>query len=557
MANEVVSDSAQSQFSATPTTRNLTPLSPEDNLPARSKTQFWIRTLIAVGIVAAIGLAAYFLQSSDSWSKSKLAMTHTVQRGDLVVTVLEQGRLESSENTEIKCKVRGQNTITWVIEGGMHVEEGEELVRLDTLAIEEAISERTKFALWSRSGAERSKADVTRGELAINEYLEGRYRSELMSLEKDLAIAKSNLRSAQDWYRYTRLKANRKFTGPFEVEERRLTVTQAELDVKLKETEINVLKQFTKNEQLETLKGDLASTKATHAANVERAMADATRRDRALEEFEYCVIKAPRSGLVIYPSAARWKGSPDIEEGASVHKDQVLLLMPDLSQMQVKVGVHESVIKRVSPGVAANITVPGKSISAKVTSVATVTQPAGWWTGNVVKYDTVIKLPPNKGLKPGMSAEVELVLAEYKDVLLLPVASVVETEKGSYCWVQNEEGLQKRLVELGDSDDVFVHVKDGVLEGEQVVLNPLDLVDEAQLEELRPIDKNDKRSDSEPSDENGESKTSGVKKIDSGKDSDSQPAKETQTKLEKVDPKASKPKTPKVKKPSKETAVKP
>ena len=100
-------------------------------------------------------------------------LTHTITRDDLLVTVTEQGTLESSDNTEIKCKVRGESTVNWVIEGGTEVKPGDELVRLDTLALEDAISERTKYAHLTRSGAERFRADVARAELAIPEYLEG------------------------------------------------------------------------------------------------------------------------------------------------------------------------------------------------------------------------------------------------------------------------------------------------------------------------------------------------------------------------------------------------
>ena len=50
--------------------------------------------------------------------------THTITRGDLLVTVTEQGTLESSNNLEIKCKVRGDNTIIWVIESGTEVQAG-------------------------------------------------------------------------------------------------------------------------------------------------------------------------------------------------------------------------------------------------------------------------------------------------------------------------------------------------------------------------------------------------------------------------------------------------
>ncbi|MCP4453828.1 MAG: hypothetical protein GY809_20395, partial [Planctomycetes bacterium] len=63
-------------------------------------------------------------------------LPHAVTQGDLIVTVTEQGTLESAENTEIKCGVRGENVIIWVIQSGSFVKAGDELIRLDTLAIE-------------------------------------------------------------------------------------------------------------------------------------------------------------------------------------------------------------------------------------------------------------------------------------------------------------------------------------------------------------------------------------------------------------------------------------
>ena len=160
------------------------------------------------------------------------------------------------------------------------------------------------------------------------------------------------------------------------------------------------------------------------------------RKTRAVEELDACVITAERSGLVIYPSAAAWKNTPDIAEGASVRKDQVLLLMPDLTQMQVKVGIHESIVDRIKPEMPTRITLPERTCDGKVESVAAVTRPAGWWTGNVVKYDTIITLPSVEGLKPGMSAEVEVVMARHDNVLMIPAAAVVETKKGYACWIE-------------------------------------------------------------------------------------------------------------------------
>ena len=463
-----------------------------------SQGRWWKRGLIAIGVVAVVASAAALIPGAGSLREIGPRLTHTITRGDLIVTVTEQGTLESSDNTEIKCKVRDRSTVIWVIEGGTEVKVGDELVRLDTLRIEEAISERTKYAHWSRSSAERSRADVARAELAIPEYLEGRYRSQLMTLEKDLAIAESNLRTAQNMLGHAEMMAERGYVSELELEEKTFAVTRAELNVEVKKTEIDVLKRFTKAMELETLKGNLNAGRAKLAADEERAEMDAARRDLALEELEHCVVKAERSGLVIYPLGAEWKDAPEIEEGATVHMDQVLLLMPDLSKMQVKVGIHESIVDRIKPGLAARITLPDKTLDGEVSSVALVTRPAGWWTGNVVKYDTIIQLPSMEGLKPGMSAEVEVNIDRHEDVLMIPVAAVVETAEGDFCWVKTADGAKRRSLKLGDTNDSFIVVKAGLKEGDEVVLNTLAFIEEVQTEVLKPLDEAKPREPQSP-----------------------------------------------------------
>jgi multidrug efflux pump subunit AcrA (membrane-fusion protein) len=417
-------------------------------------------------------------------------LTHTITRGDLFVTVTEQGTLESSNNTEIKCKVRGQSTVIWVIEGGTEVKPGDELVRLDTLALQDAIAERTKYAHLTRSGAERARADVARAELAIPEYLQGRYRAQLMTMEKDLAIAESNLRTAQNILGHTVMMAERGYASDLLVEEKTFAVTRTTLAVEVQKTQIDVLKEYTKKIEMKTLQGELNAAKARLAAEEERAKMDAIRLKLAEDELEHCVIRAERSGLVIYPSAAQWKNTPEIEEGATAHKDQVLLLIPDLSQMQVKVGIHESIIDRIKPGLTARVTLPERTLDGTVSSVASVTRPAGWWTGNVVKYDTIVELPSVEGLKPGMSAEVEVIMDRHEDVLTIPAAAVVETAEGDFCWLKTAEGVQRRRLQLGDTDDSFLVVLAGVEEGDQVVLHPLASIEEAQSAALKPLEDN-------------------------------------------------------------------
>lgn len=408
-------------------------------------------------------------------------LVHTIMRADLLVTRTEQGTLESSNNTKIKCRVRGHGTINWVIESGTVVKAGDELVRLENKQIEDYLHERTKYVYLSRDAAVGFRAHANRAELAISEYLEGRYRTELMTLEKDLAIFESNLRTAQNMLDHAQMMSEGGYVSELEVDEKEFAVTESKLELEVKRNQIDVLKRFAKEEELATLKGNWESAKAAANGHEEVVAMDEERIALARKEIERCVIKAERSGLVIYPTTDRWKNAPDIAEGATVHNDQVLLLMPDLSKMQVKVGIHESIVDRVKPGMTARVTLPDRTLDGEVSSVAAAAQPAGWWTGNIVKYDAIIQLPSMAGLKPGMSAEVEMIMARHENVLLIPVSAVAETGQGAFCWVGTAEDAQRRSLQLGDSNNEFMFVEAGLQEGDQVVLNPTAFIDEAQI----------------------------------------------------------------------------
>ena len=440
------------------------------------------RFVILSVLLAASALIAFAILPGPSAATSVELPVYSVDQRDVVVSVTEQGTLESANNTEIKCRVRGDNTITFVIESGTQVEEGEILIQLETLAIEEEISERTKFFHLAESAAARSRADVERAKIAIDEYQQGLFPSELASLKKDLAVAESRLLNATNRLKHSRMMSRSEYASELEVEEREFAAKQASLNVDLIQTRMEVLEQYTQQEELVRLRGELQAAIATHEADLERALADKKRLDRALEELELCTIRAQRAGLVIYPNSQQWEEAPEIEAGATVKKDQTLLLMPDLTQMQVKVGVHESVIDRMQTGMDANVTLNRNPVAGQVSYVASVAQPAGWWTGNVVKYDSIVSLPNLSGLRPGMSAEVEVIFGRYPEALAIPANACVESGDGFVCWVKKNGLVQRRELDLGDGNEMFIVVRSGLQSGEQVILDPLTHLPEAQLE---------------------------------------------------------------------------
>ena len=455
-----------------------------------------------MGVLVLAGIVTVFLFSQSGTTDSGPKLTHEIARGDLVVSVTEQGTLESSNNTEIKCRVRGHSKVTWVIEGGTEVQPGDELVRLDTKRIEDSIGTHATEAHTARAKFERTKADMEKAEIAIDAYLEGDYRAQLKDLQRQLEFSMSNLDAAEKLLVHSESLFRHGYVSKFEVESNRFVVKESTLDLKVRETAIEVLNKYTKNMELESLRGNLRALQSKYKADQAGLALDEGRRDRAIQELDYCVIKAKRAGLVIYPSAAAWKETPDIAEGAHVRNDQILLLMPDLSKMQVKVGIHEALVDRINVGQTAKISLPDFTIEGTVKTVASVARPAGWWTGNVVKYDTVIELPQFKGLKPGMSAAVEVILAEKKDVILVPVSAVVEIGDRKLCWIKTADGVERRLLKLGESNDVFIVAESGLTEGDKVVLDPLRYVEDAKGEAIQSLDGSGVDGDSEPEDEN-------------------------------------------------------
>ncbi|MEX2185199.1 MAG: HlyD family efflux transporter periplasmic adaptor subunit [Pirellulales bacterium] len=363
-----------------------------------SPSRWWKRGVLIVAAVAVVATVAALIAGASSRSESGPQLTHTIARRDVIVSVTEQGTLESSDNTEIKCKVRGTNTVLWVIDAGTEVKPGDELVKLDTSTIEDNINQQKIAYQRALATHTQSQADTAVAKIAITEYVEGTYRAALKTLEKDLAIGEANLRAAKTILDHSRRMFKRGYVSELEVERNEFTLKQSNLELELKKTEIDVLMRFTKAKQMEVLESALKAAEAKLASDKASLDLEKARLDREEQQLENCVILASAGGMVIYPSAAQWKETPDIEEGANVREDQLLLMIPDLTKMQVKVGIHESKVDRIKKGMPAIVRLRDETIDGKVASVASVTRPAGWWTGNVVKYDTIVELDTHKDL---------------------------------------------------------------------------------------------------------------------------------------------------------------
>src|SRR4029079_3587147 len=110
----------------------------------------------------------------------------------------------------------------------------------------------------------------------------------------------------------------------------------------------DVLEKFTKAKTMEDLQSKVATAQARLESEKASFALEESKLKRLEGQKEICTIKAPQSGMVVYANdmggGGRMPGGQQvtIEEGAAVRERQTILRLPDLSQMQVKVLVHES-----------------------------------------------------------------------------------------------------------------------------------------------------------------------------------------------------------------------
>jgi HlyD family secretion protein len=301
-----------------------------------------------------------------------------------------------------------------------------------------------------------------------------------------VALAQENLRVARNILEYTTKMFQKGYVGKLELDTNQYAVDHAELELALKQTEVDVLERFTKPKKLQELKSALEAAQAKLASDEAALKLEKERLDRLQQQRDACDVHADTAGIVIYPETEEWRDEPAIEEGSAVREQQTILQIPDLSKMQVKVGIHESKVRQLKAGLPAQIKVQNAYHAGEVVSVATQVSPTGWWEGNVRRFEAIVKLHGEPDVRPGMSAAVEITVGRHEDVLTIPVAAVVEQEQRFHCWVETNTGPAKRTLKLGDSNDQFIVVEDGVVEGERVVLNPLSSIQEAQQAALKP-----------------------------------------------------------------------
>ena len=469
----------------------------EEEAPRGKRWGKWVALVVLVlAVGGAVAFAATLLPGWRGARDEGLGLTHEVKRGDLLITVTEDGNVESASNVDVKCEVAGGSKILWITPDGTQARQGDELVRLDSSTIEDQANAQKIVFEKAQAAKIQSEKEHSAARIAVQEYEEGTYLKEMQTLEANIKVAMENLRSAENMLGYTERMARKGYVTSLQLDSQVFAVARAKLDLASAETAKNVLGKFTKPKMMEDLTAKRDSAEAKMRSDKTAFELEEARLKRLNAQLASCLIKAPRDGMVVYANetghSRMGQQSVTIEEGAAVRERQSIIRLPDLTQMQVKVTVHESKVESLKPGMRARIRIQDRDYGGQVYSVANQPEPSSFFSAAVKEYATIVKIDgTDPGLRPGMTASVEILVAHLKDVITLPLQAIVDQGGKLYCWVATPTGPERRPIVLGSNSKQAAEIREGLSQGEEVLLNPRAVVAESRedVQTLEPVEK--------------------------------------------------------------------
>ena len=195
--------------------------------------------------------------------------------------------------------------------------------------------------------------------------------------------------------------------------------------------------------------------------------------DSAQTELRYTKITSPVDGIVI---------SKSVEVGqtvaASFSTPELFSVAEDLTKMEIEASVVEADIAKVAVGQNVNFNVdsfPDKTFSGVVKQVRN----QAVTTSNVVTYSVIIGIDnSNLLLKPGMTANVEIITAHKENALIVPNAALRfyldenQRYKEKGVWVLKNGTPERITIKEGISDDNNTEIlSDELKVGEEIIVS--------------------------------------------------------------------------------------
>ncbi len=441
-------------------------------------------------------------------------LVSTARRGTLRIVVTERGNIESSLTVDGICEINAtQIKIIQLVPEGTHVKKGDIVCKFDSSEIDKNIAQqaikckqagaridttRQEVEIQRNKGESdiiAAQVELTLAGLDLEKYQKGDYPAETTKQKGEIGLKKKDLQESKNKLEQYQGLMKKGFKTPEQVRIQEMEVARYQLQYESSILELKVKENFEyKRKTTEfTAKVDQSTNKVEQAratakaqmskaaSEYESAQATADIEQQQLKEYmkqkDKTVLRAEQPGIVAYANDSWYDSSRQIREGATVYSLQKVFTLPDMTRMQVKVNIHESLIKKLRVGQKAEIRIDAFPNIVFVGTVTSVSQLADstrpWLSGGVKQYPTVVKIDSLQGhdLKPGMTAEVRVLVGQLDNVLVVPVQAIAEHKGDFYAFVDLPGKVELRKVKIGDNNETHVQVIEGLAEGESVALD--------------------------------------------------------------------------------------
>lgn len=436
------------------------------------KSRVVIITVVVIIVLAAIG-SVFVRKRLARGPKPTIVRTEQPQRGELVEFVSAPGEIEPKKHVAISAKVSAR-IIELPFEEGDRVTAGDPnadppvapsvLVRLDAKDLESQLLSATA----SRE-AQAAQIKVEKASISAQQATLIGLSATLKQAERDLERQRELLQSKD--------------------------VSQSAFDqVKLKLDDLNSQYQAAMH-RLEAAKLSLV----VFEHNLEAADARIT---QAREALSYTTITAPIDGIVTRINA---EVGELVMTGTMNNPGTVIIAVGDLSEMLVVAQVDESDVGKLKVGQAARAHIqawPDKVFAGKVRAIALSNQRG--IEGSKYYEAEILLLDPNEQIFTGMTADVDIEVAEHKDVLILPSQAVLgrkvdelpidirdklteEEKQKTFATVVFRYNDGKALitpVKIGPSNPTHTVIEAGVTLDDRIVAGPYKELEKLRHEQL-------------------------------------------------------------------------
>lgn len=232
-------------------------------------------------------------------------------------------------------------------------------------------------------------------------------------------------------------------------------------------------KNLVSQAELDAAKANYEVNKAQFASSLDQVKQAEALLSEAKDDLVKSTIYAPMTGIV--SQLNKEEGERVI--GSDLQGD-IIMTIADLEKMQVEVQVDENDITQVNTNQKVEIEIdafPNKMFAGTITHIANTGIVSGAGTQDeITNFEVEISVDDKiEGLRPGMSASVEIITKVKDQIISVPIRAVAVRSDGGdpkeVLFVVNGEMVKQVEVETGINDDEFIEITQGVADGEEIV----------------------------------------------------------------------------------------